>query len=262
MPIDPAHATVEDAPDLDGGRRIVFAGLRNATALAAWGILQHGGATVLLAENAQQARRMRPSVIIAAAELPERSLRALTRIAPTLVVMRPGDRGLMSRFHDMGAAGWLVRPLRHSSLIERARLAAEGTAAPDQAEEGSHDGHVLIADDNPVNTLIARRALESAGFSVTVAATGREAVDLVESQQPDLVFMDLRMPIMDGYDAMRALRGAAMQMPIIAISAEINPEIEARARAAGADGVAAKPLDADALRRLAVKWTLRQSGAA
>ena len=128
--------------------------------------------------------------------------------------------------------------------------------------EATHKGRILIADDNPVNTLIARRALESAGFSVTVAATGREAVDLSESWSPDLVFMDLRMPIMDGYDAMKALRASGMNMPVIAISAEINPEIERRARAAGADGVAAKPLDADALRRLAVNWTHRQSGAA
>ena len=262
VPVSEDDMKFPTPPDLDGGRKVVFAGLRHATALSAWGILHHAGASVQVAENAQQARRLRPDVIVAAAELPERSLRALTRIAPTLVVMRPGDRGLMSRFHDMGAAGWLVRPLRHASLIERVRLAGEGTATPDQTENGDHEGHILIADDNPVNTLIARRALESAGFSVTVAATGREAVDLSESQKPGLVFMDLRMPIMDGYDAMKALRAAGMDMPIIAISAEINPDIERRAREAGASGVAAKPLDADALRRLAVTWTHQQSGAA
>ena len=74
--------------------------------------------------------------------------------------------------------------------------------------------------------------------------------------------MDLRMPIMDGYEAMKALREAGQTMPIIAISAEINPEIERRARRCGADGVAAKPLDAEALRRLATDWTARRQGAA
>lgn len=262
IPVAHADARFEPAPCLEPARHIAFTGLRNATALSAWGILSHAGAHVSLVDSAQQARRAKPDVIVAAAELPERSLRAMVRIAPTLVVMRPGDRGLMSRFHDMGAAGWLVRPLRHSSMIERIRLAGQGTAAPHQAEEISHNGRILIADDNPVNTLIARRALESAGFSVTVAATGREAVDLSESWSPELVFMDLRMPIMDGYDAMKTLRAAGMDMPIIAISAEVNPDIERRARAAGASGVAAKPLDADALRRLAVDWTAKQSGAA
>lgn len=262
VPIDHDEAVFDPPPVLETTRQIAFAGLSTATTLSAWGILSHAGASVSIVDNAQQARRAKPDVIIAAAEMPERSLRALTRIAPTLVVMRPGDRGLMSRFHDMGAAGWLVRPLRHSTLIERVRLAGQGSTATDQDDEATHNGRILIADDNPVNTLIARRALESAGFSVTVAATGREAVDLSESWSPDLVFMDLRMPIMDGYDAMKALRASGMNMPVIAISAEINPDIERRARAAGADGVAAKPLDADALRRLAVNWTRRQSGAA
>ncbi|WP_084395768.1 ATP-binding protein [Henriciella aquimarina] len=261
IPVEALEPSPAETRRLKTPMRVVFAGLPNATALSAWGILAHAGAHVSIADNAQQARRAHPDVIIAAAELSERSLRALVKAGPTLVVMRPGDRGLMSRFHDMGAAGWLVRPLRYSSLLERTELAARGRSAPEEATEESAGGRVVIADDNPVNTLIARRALESAGFSVSVASTGREAIDLCESVSPDLVFMDLRMPIMDGYDAMKALRRAGMEMPIIAISAEINPDIERRARTAGASGVAGKPLDADALRRLATNWTAKQSGA-
>lgn len=59
---------------------------------------------------------------------------------------------------------------------------------------------------------------------------------------------------MDGFEATRQLRAAGETVPVIAVSAEINPEIEKRARAAGADGVAAKPLEAEALRQLAFKW--------
>jgi len=59
---------------------------------------------------------------------------------------------------------------------------------------------------------------------------------------------------MDGFEAMRRLREGGSRTPIIAVSAEINPDIERRARAAGADGVAAKPLDAEALRSLALHW--------
>jgi hypothetical protein len=129
--------------------------------------------------------------------------------------------------------------------------AAQNDDAPDQVGQG----RIVIADDNPINALIARRALETAGFSVTAASTGREALDVIDQISPHLVLMDLRMPIMDGFEAMKRLRAAGSTVPVIAISAEMNPDIERRAIAAGADGVAAKPLDAEALRRIALKWT-------
>jgi len=88
-----------------------------------------------------------------------------------------------------------------------------------------------------------------------VAATGSEALDAAERTRPDLVLMDLRMPVMDGFEAMRRLRTGGFRAPIIAVSAEINPEIERRARECGASGVASKPLDAAALRALARDWT-------
>ncbi|WP_084421217.1 ATP-binding protein [Henriciella litoralis] len=262
VPVDCPQPAMTPSEGSLHGKRVALAGLPPSTALSAWGSLAAEGAEVMLVDTAQSAREDHPNVILVAAEMPERSLRAMTKIAPVLVVMRPEDRGLMNRFHDMGASGWLTRPLRDTSLVERASLAIKGDKASEEADREPAGGRVLIADDNPVNTLIARRALESAGFSVTVTSTGREAIDVANSIDPVLILMDLRMPIMDGYDAMKALRKAGKTMPIIAISAEINPEIERRARAAGANGVAAKPLDAEALRRLATNWTGREQGAA
>ena len=152
---------------------------------------------------------------------------------------------------------WLVE-LR--AVVMRRDLERVGVYDPVRVRRRFRDGYVpgntriVIADDNPVNTLIAQRALESAGFRTSIASTGRDALDIVEKVKPGLVLMDLRMPIMDGFEAIRQLRIAGNTVPVIAISAEINPEIERRARSAGADGVAAKPLDADALRRLANQW--------
>lgn len=72
------------------------------------------------------------------------------------------------------------------------------------------------------------------------------------------------MPIMDGFEATKRLRRAGSRVPVIAISAEIDPEIERQARDAGADAVAAKPLEAEALRELTLKWAglNSQAGAA
>lgn len=240
---------------------VALAGLPKATELAAAAGLQRAGATPISLDPPTPAALGGASLVLASADLPEDTLRALCNVAPVLIVLRPEDRAHMPRFRTLGAAGWLVRPLRDSSLVERASLAASGGASDVISDDTGFtgEGRVVIADDNPVNALIAQRALESAGFSISVASTGRDALDLIEQTKPSLVLMDLRMPIMDGFEAMRRLRANGNAVPVIAISAEINPEIERRARAAGADGVAAKPLDADALRRLASEWVERKA---
>ncbi|MEM6652280.1 MAG: ATP-binding protein [Pseudomonadota bacterium] len=255
----PARARIAANDPIHG--RIVLVGLPAATALSAANRLGRAGATVLNAMSTSAALKLDAKLIIAHADLPEAGLRELCQAAPVLIVLRPEDRGQMPRFREFGAAGWLVRPLRAVSVVERVGLAISGGEAQEDALEQKGRGHVLIADDNPINGLIARRALESSGFAVTVAANGREALDAIEQISPDLVLMDLRMPIMDGFEAMRQLRAEGRRVPVIAVSAEINPEIERRARQAGADGVAAKPLEAEALRQIAFKWIGQESQA-
>ena len=234
--------------------QIAMVGLPNGTALSAAATLTRAGANVLNIAPPEAALKLNSKLILANADMPERTLKALCQSAPTLIVLRHEDRAEMPRFRTIGAAGWLIRPLRAASVIERVGLAIAGGKAGEAETTESGSGHVLIADDNPINGLIARRALESSGFAVTVASTGREALDAVEQISPDLILMDLRMPIMDGFEATKRLRAIGNRVPVIAVSAEINPEIEKRARLAGANGVAAKPLDAEALRQLAFKW--------
>ncbi len=237
---------------IDG--RVVLVGLPTGTALSATATLARAGATVINMLPPEAALRTQAKLFIANADLPERTLKALCTIAPTLIALRHEDRAEMPRFRTFGAAGWLVRPLRAASLIERVGLAIAGGKPSEAETPETGTGHVLIADDNPINGLIARRALESSGFAVTVASTGREALDAVEQISPDLILMDLRMPIMDGFEATKRLRASGSRIPVIAVSAEINPEIEKRALLSGANGVAAKPLEAEALRQLAFKW--------
>ncbi|MCP2936737.1 response regulator, partial [Salmonella enterica subsp. enterica serovar Typhimurium] len=65
---------------------------------------------------------------------------------------------------------------------------------------------VLLAEDNPVNQLVAVRTLERAGYKVTVANNGQEALDLLERESFDVVLMDVQMPVMGGIEATRAIR--------------------------------------------------------
>jgi len=264
VPLRPSEAPLAHDPARLSGR-IGLAGLPAATTLALAASMSGLGTEVFQIDLSTATVPPGIDVLMVGADLPEATVSALARRAPALVVLRPEDRGAIGRFRQLGCRGWLVRPLRMSSIAERIVLARSGRLVAEEPETGSGAGRVLIADDNPINALIARRALESAGFTVTVSATGSEALDAAAQMEPELILMDLRMPVMDGFEAMRRLRASGFSAPVIAISAEMTPDIERRAREAGADGVAAKPLDAEALRALAAKWTAeagRLTGAA
>ena len=235
-------------------KRVALVGLPEPTTLSISLSLYHANMSAILIDPRTDIKK--PDVILVDATMSSSKIARLAAIAPTLVVLRPEDRPAISRFRLLGCAGWLVRPLRRDSLIERIILASAGNrnigeTAETKAPQGAR---ILIADDNAVNTLIARRALEKAGFIITVAATGVEALEAAQAMDHALILMDLRMPVMDGFEAMQRLRATGHTTPIIAVSAEINPQIEARARECGANAVASKPLDATALRMLATTW--------
>ena len=106
--------------------------------------------------------------------------------------------------------------------------------------------HVLVAEDNPVNQLVAQRLLERHGCSVDVVATGTAAVHRHHTVRYDLILMDCQMPELDGYEAARRIRIANQQerVPIIALTAQAFPDDRERCLAAGMDDYVAKPINA------------------
>jgi len=203
-------------------------------------------------------------LVILDAALPPAHIKSVARKRKTLVVLRPGDRSQLETFRGMGSAGYLIRPLRAASIIERVGLTLAGAVqsepkpALDQKHKPGEAGSVLIADDNAVNALLARSALTAAGFRVDTAGTGAEALERMGETAYSLIFMDIRMPVMDGLEATRRIRrlpGPASETPIIALTADIDPELEDRARDAGVSQLASKPIDPPRLRELALRWS-------
>jgi CheY-like chemotaxis protein len=123
-------------------------------------------------------------------------------------------------------------------------------AATPAADDLLEDLKVLVVEDNPTNQLVARRILEQLGARVSVADDGAAGVEAARDGGFDLILMDVQMPGMDGLEAsrrIRALPGAAGRSPIIALTANVMAHQRAAYRAAGMDGVAAKPIAPAAL---------------
>jgi PAS domain S-box-containing protein len=109
---------------------------------------------------------------------------------------------------------------------------------------GAH-GRILLAEDGKANQLVAAAILRKAGYTVELARDGAEAAAAAESSDYDLILMDVRMPLMDGYAATRAIRavpGPRGRVPIIAMTASVMPGDSERCTAAGMDGHLPKPL--------------------
>ncbi|PDQ20523.1 hybrid sensor histidine kinase/response regulator [Mesorhizobium sanjuanii] len=185
---------------------------------------------------------------------------AITLIAPT-------DRGMLGEFRANGYATFLARPVRGETLL-RVLLTSHASAhAPPEAEKpgapsvrviGSrqHGLSVLIAEDNDINAMLARATLLKAGHRVKVVGNGKAAVEAVigtgHKHRFDVVLMDLHMPVMDGLDAIAAIRRheeetAAPPVPIMVLSADSQEKTRHAVLAHGASGFVTKPLDPDAL---------------
>jgi signal transduction histidine kinase len=118
---------------------------------------------------------------------------------------------------------------------------------------------VLLAEDNPVNRLIAQEMLQAMGLTVLHANNGAEALALLERSTVDLVLMDCQMPVLDGYEATRRIREREAHLglprvPILALTADAFAEDAQRATAAGMDGHLTKPYTHAQLRELLEAW--------
>jgi signal transduction histidine kinase/CheY-like chemotaxis protein len=188
--------------------------------------------------------------------------------APLVALIPQERRDLIEAYRADGAAGYLIKPLRQASLIERVSLAVgdkpEDTrpvAANDERAsfaQASLGLRVLLAEDNPVNALLAKSLLARHGCDVMAVGNGAEAVAALEAAPYDLVLMDVHMPVMDGFEAVRAIRAKGGRMgatTVIALTAAAMEEDRRACQAAGMDDFITKPLDPERLSTVLERWT-------
>jgi two-component system, cell cycle response regulator DivK len=108
---------------------------------------------------------------------------------------------------------------------------------------------ILVVEDQPDNRRILRDLLGNAGYELIEAESGEEALTAVEAQRPDLILMDIQLPVMDGYEATRRIRlnPALKSIPIIAVTSYALAGDEAKALAVGCNAYVTKPFSPRAL---------------
>ena len=109
--------------------------------------------------------------------------------------------------------------------------------------------HILLVEDNPENRDMLSRRLKRRGHEVGFAENGVEAIERAQTDRPDLILMDLSLPVMDGWEAIRRLKAdaATAAIPIIALTAHAMAGDRASALQAGADDYDTKPVDLERL---------------
>jgi CheY-like chemotaxis protein len=200
------------------------------------------------------------------AEAIERLMRCVdSSIARRLVLVTPASRHELGAMRQAGFTGYLVKPVRASSLAARLRgdpawpgpADLEEVASPRTAPELADGLSVLVGEDNEINALLARSLLLKLGHRPTIATSGTAAIESWLAARAagtpyDLVLMDVNMPGLDGHEATRKIRAIEAEAgerrtPIIALTANAFAEDRETCLAAGMDDFLVKPLHRERL---------------
>ena len=229
--------------EASGGRAVRAAGIDEALAMAPVD-------AVILVDHALAARtvRLKP---------PEGR--------PAVILLRPEERGRIVGYRKSGFAGYLIKPLRPASLTARVLAAteaahlglapAEDDRVAEEAAAAAPGARVLLAEDNPINAMLARTLLQREGCQVDHVQNGDAALTALAHATYDLVLMDVRMPVLGGMEATRALRVRGVDTPVVALTANAFEDDRRACLAAGMDDFLIKPLSPEALRGALSRWT-------
>ena len=188
---------------------------------------------------------------------------------PVALASSLGTRPGLAEMAEAEVFRWLSKPLASGRLLQVVQDMASlcgkhGEAVAPKAEtavlpaaEALAELAVLVAEDNEINRRVLAGMLRRCGCLVTFAVDGREAVQMVAQREFALVLMDCQMPEMDGYEATRRIRsmgGAAAEIPILALTANVLPSDREACLAAGMDDFLGKPVKLDVLRAAIHRW--------
>lgn len=179
-----------------------------------------------------------------------------------------GSEEIMKQCCNLKLAGYLLKPVTPSVLLETLSSGMSGilsiadsvynkkTDMPFEAVRQIQGAKIMLVEDNEINQLVAKEILEKAGFVITIANNGQEAVDLVKHENFDCLLMDIQMPVMDGYQATRVIREDERfkELPILAMTANAMTGDRERCLEAGMNDHLPKPIDPGKMFTTLARW--------
>jgi two-component system sensor histidine kinase/response regulator len=180
------------------------------------------------------------------------------------------------KYKESGFDGFLPKPIRRRKLLRMIELllakARDSKAGPKKknkkggivtrhsiVEEAKHSTHILLVEDNPINQKLASFMLTKAGYRLSVASNGEDAVKIftAEPEKFDLILMDIQMPQMNGLDATRLIREKGFSdIPIVAMTAQSMKGDREKCLGAGMNDYMAKPIKREMVFEMVKKWCL------
>ncbi len=174
--------------------------------------------------------------------------------------------------NNLDIGGYMTKPVSPSQLLDKimsvfGTQAEHWNLAPQEISDcpalPNLNGHrILLVEDNPINQQVAEEIISESGMIVTITENGSEALQTLATEVFDLILMDLQMPVMDGFEATRAIRNQERfkLLPIIAMTAHAMSGDRERCLKAGMNDHISKPIDPDELLMVLAKWLGVSSG--
>ncbi|MDH5511324.1 MAG: response regulator [Nitrospinota bacterium] len=173
-----------------------------------------------------------------------------------IILLSSVSGSVTARGKELGINGFLYKPVKQSDLYNKILAVMSRKAEPEAGGQSSlrpfvADGarrlSILVVEDNHINLELLVSALDQMGHDSYVAMNGEEAVRMWEAGSYDLIFMDVQMPVMSGFEATRAIRAKGGKVPIIAMTASAMKGDREKCLDAGMDDYMSKPIDLEML---------------